>query len=70
MNCRQKLIKFLDDTARLKLVDPREFSLDSPEALCFFTNIYHTLLLHARLVLSPPGSQVMGGGSDRKGGRE
>jgi hypothetical protein len=36
-------------------------NLDSPEALCFFANVYHTLLLHARLVLSPPGSQVNDG---------
>ena len=56
---REKIISFLDDTVRLKLVDlQHDIDLNSPEALCFFINIYHTLLIHARLVLSPPSTQV------------
>lgn len=42
---------------RLKRVDLRLLDLESSEALCFFVNIYHTLLMHARLVLSPPTQQ-------------
>lgn len=57
---REKIISFLDDTVRLKLIDlQNDIDLNSPEALCFFINIYHTLLIHARLVLSPPSTQVL-----------
>mmetsp|Transcript_2996 Transcript_2996/g.4552 ORF Transcript_2996/g.4552 Transcript_2996/m.4552 type:complete len:1659 (+) Transcript_2996:117-5093(+) len=55
---REKIISFLDETVRLKLINIQEdIDLNSPEALCFFINIYHTLLIHARLVLSPPSTQ-------------
>jgi hypothetical protein len=33
------------------------FDLGTAEALCFFTNLYHTLLLHARMVLGLPTAQ-------------
>lgn len=61
---RDLVIKFLDETVELKQINlQRDVVFSSPEALCFFTNIYHTLLMHARLVLGPPGIQVGGGGN-------
>jgi hypothetical protein len=56
---REKIISFLDETVRLKLLSLQDLDLSSPEALCFFVNIYHTLLIHARLVLNPPSTQVL-----------
>jgi hypothetical protein len=49
---------FLDDVAGLKLIDLTKIDYNSPEALCFFGNLYHTLLLHARLVLGIPVDEV------------
>jgi len=55
---REAIINFLDETVKLKLINlQKDVNFSSPEALCFFTNIYHTLLMHARLVLGPPGNQ-------------
>lgn len=57
---REMVIKFLDETVKLKKINlQKDVNFSSPEALCFFTNIYHTLLMHARLVLGPPNNQVM-----------
>lgn len=57
--CREKIISFLDETVRLKLINLQDdIDLSSVEAVCFFVNIYHTLLIHARLVLNPPSTQV------------
>jgi hypothetical protein len=49
-----KLSTFLDDVSILKLVDLTSIDYSSREAVCFFGNIYHALLLHARLVLGSP----------------
>mmetsp|Transcript_19758 Transcript_19758/g.36793 ORF Transcript_19758/g.36793 Transcript_19758/m.36793 type:complete len:1713 (-) Transcript_19758:223-5361(-) len=55
---REMIIKFLDETVKLKQINlQKDIKFSSPEALCFFTNIYHTLLMHARLVLGPPSQQ-------------
>jgi hypothetical protein len=56
---REKIISFLDETVALKKIDlQHDIDLSSREALCFFVNIYHTLIVHARLVLGPPSYQV------------
>ena len=56
---REMIIKFLDETVKLKQINlQKDINFSSPEALCFFANIYHTLLMHARLVLGPPNQQV------------
>jgi hypothetical protein len=56
---RELIIKFLDETVKLKQINlQKDINFSSPEALCFFTNIYHTLLMHARLVLGSPNQQV------------
>jgi hypothetical protein len=54
----ERLISFLDDTGALKLVDLAKIDYSSAEALCFFINVFHTLLLHARLVLGCPNEEV------------
>lgn len=53
-----RLVSFLDDVAVLKLIDLIKIDYSSKEAICFFVNIYHTLLLHARLVLGIPNDEV------------
>ena len=48
------LLSFLDAVCELDRVDLSLMDLSSPEALCFFSNVYHTMLVHARLLLRPP----------------
>ena len=55
---RDDLVAFFDDTCRLADVDlttSRDFPV---HALCFFLNIYHTLLIHGRLLFGAPDEQV------------
>jgi len=52
-----KLATFLNDIVYLKTLDMSKINLQSPEALCFFVNIYHTLLIHSRLLFKPPNKQ-------------
>jgi hypothetical protein len=40
------------------LVNLATIDLASKEALCFFSNVYHALLLHARTVLRLPSKSV------------
>lgn len=54
---RTMLSSFLMEVCQLKHVNLSGIDLKSREALCFFINIYHTLLLHARLVLGRPQKQ-------------
>jgi hypothetical protein len=49
-----QLTSFLDNTVDLKQINLDDIDFDSTQALCFFVNIYHVLLLHARLVLETP----------------
>ncbi|CAM9361839.1 unnamed protein product, partial [Phaeothamnion confervicola] len=49
----RQLTAFLDLASALKAVEPEALSPASDEALCFWTNIYHTLVRHAALVLGP-----------------
>jgi hypothetical protein len=51
---REQLMGFLDEVCALKSIDLSYMDTKSPEALCFFVNIYYTLLVHARLVLKSP----------------
>lgn len=53
-----RLMSFLDDIGALKLIDLLKIDYSSKEAVCFFCNIYHALLLHARLVLGSPNEEV------------
>lgn len=55
---RALLNVFLVDICELKYVDLSSLDFKSVPVLCFFINIYHTLLLHARLVLGRPNKQV------------
>jgi len=55
---RTMLSSFLMEVCQLKHVNLSDIDLKSKDALCFFINIYHTLLLHARLVLGRPNKQV------------
>lgn len=55
-----QLMAFLDNTSALKHVDLAAIDLGKPEAMCFFVNIYHTLLQHGRLILGPPTPQNWG----------
>eukprot|EP00013_Stygamoeba_regulata_P017219 CAMPEP_0177680652 /NCGR_PEP_ID=MMETSP0447-20121125/30289_1 /TAXON_ID=0 /ORGANISM="Stygamoeba regulata, Strain BSH-02190019" /LENGTH=1306 /DNA_ID=CAMNT_0019190001 /DNA_START=99 /DNA_END=4019 /DNA_ORIENTATION=- len=48
--------EFLDATSQLKIV--KISNLNGEEALAFFINIYHVLLLHGFLVLGPPDTAV------------
>lgn len=48
----QTLIDFLNSAAALKDVDVH--GLDEKERLAFFLNLYHTMIMHAFLVLGPP----------------
>jgi len=52
-----KLATFLNDIVYLKTLDISKINLQSPEALCFFVNIYHTLLIHCRILFKPPNKQ-------------
>ena len=54
---RDQLVTFLDDTSALKHIRLASVDLGKPEGLCFFINIYHTLLQHGRLILGQPTSQ-------------
>jgi hypothetical protein len=49
-----KLTIFFDELVKLKTIDIKSFDLKSPETICFFINIYHTLYMHARLVIGTP----------------
>lgn len=49
-----KLTAFFDELVKLKTIDINSFDLKSPETICFFINIYHTLYMHARLVIGTP----------------
>eukprot|EP00607_Mallomonas_marina_P002075 CAMPEP_0182433928 /NCGR_PEP_ID=MMETSP1167-20130531/66493_1 /TAXON_ID=2988 /ORGANISM="Mallomonas Sp, Strain CCMP3275" /LENGTH=270 /DNA_ID=CAMNT_0024623203 /DNA_START=86 /DNA_END=895 /DNA_ORIENTATION=- len=51
---RENLMMFLNGVSALSLLDLSAIDLSSIEAVCFFCNIFHTLLMHARLLLSPP----------------
>ena len=55
-----RLLSFLDNVGALKLIELVRIDFSSREAVCFFMNIYHTLLLHARLVLGIPTEEVSG----------
>jgi len=50
------LMTFLDKTTFLKHLSLDALVLESKDALCFFVNLYHTLLKHAILILGAPGS--------------
>ena len=50
----EKICKFLNKVTLLKSINLQEINLQSIEGVCFFANIFHTLLLHARLVHTPP----------------
>ena len=50
----ERLTSFFDELAMLKTIDIKSFDLKSPEVICFFANIYHTLYMHARLVVGTP----------------
>ena len=52
-----KLSIFLNEIVYLKTIDISRINLQSPEALCFFVNIYHTLLIHSRILFKPPNKQ-------------
>ena len=54
----EKVLKFLNKVALLKSINLQEINLQSIDGICFFSNIFHTLLLHARLVHTPPGKSV------------
>jgi hypothetical protein len=47
---------FLDCAASLKDADAH--SLDEQQRLAFFLNVYHVVIMHAYIVLSPPGSSL------------
>ena len=57
-NDRSQLLSFLDEVSLLRLVNLGAIDRSSKEALCFFSNVYHTLLLHARTVLRLPSKSV------------
>ena len=44
----------MDEVSLLRAVNLGSIDRNSKEALCFFCNVYHTLLLHARTVLRLP----------------
>eukprot|EP01041_Mallomonas_annulata_P003245 gene3245-6422_t len=50
----QSLIFFLNETVSLHRIDLSAIDYSSVSAVCFFVNIFHTLLLHARLLLNIP----------------
>jgi len=50
----RSMIAFLDSAAALKDVDV--YCLDERARLAFFLNLYHTMIMHAFLVLGPPDS--------------
>jgi len=53
-----QLTSFLDNTVDLKQVNLDDIDFDSNQALCFFVNVYHVLLLHSRLVLETPNKST------------
>ncbi len=53
----EKLAQYLDYVSLLKCVNLHTVDRFSDEALCFFLNIYHSLLQHALLLLGPPSSK-------------
>ena len=55
---RNLLNCFLMEICELKSVNLQDVDFRSTDTLCFFVNIYHTLLLHARLILGRPSKQV------------
>ncbi len=54
----EKVLKFLNKVTLLKSINLQEINLQSIDGICFFSNIFHTLLLHARLVHTPPSKSV------------
>ena len=56
--CRSLLNSFLMEVCELKNIKLGDIDYKSTEALCFFINIYHTLLLHARLIIGRPNKTV------------
>jgi hypothetical protein len=59
LSLRDKITAFLDETVFLKYINLHaDINFSSNEAFCFFVNIYHTLLVHARLILNPPTAKV------------
>jgi hypothetical protein len=48
----------LDEILVLRTIDLSSLDISSVEALCFFVNVYHTLLQHARIVLGAPDKKV------------
>lgn len=55
---RNLLNCFLMEICELKAVKLQDVDFRSTDTLCFFVNIYHTLLLHARLILGRPTKHV------------
>jgi hypothetical protein len=47
-------IEYLNEVGKLKLVNLSKLPCDSVEALCFFVNIYHALLMHSQLAVGRP----------------
>ena len=56
-----QLTSFLDNTVDLKQINLDDIDFGSNEALCFFVNVYHVLLLHSRLVLEMPNKATWAG---------
>lgn len=53
---RATQVHFLDLASTFREVDLSSLDLESPEALCFFANLYHLVVRHMLLVLGPPSS--------------
>jgi len=53
----ERLAAFLDLCAGFQLISLQQLDPTSGETLCFFLNIYHTLIQHALLLLGPPSSR-------------
>ncbi|CAM9260235.1 unnamed protein product [Hapterophycus canaliculatus] len=52
----KQLVPFLDLTSTFRTVNLRSLDLNSEEALCFFANLYHLMVMHMLLVLGPTSS--------------
>ena len=50
----ENLVVFLDTTSCLRSINLPDMDLGGETAVCFFVNIYHSLLQHALLLLGPP----------------
>lgn len=50
----ENLVAFLDSTSCLRSLKMPDIDLASETAVCFFVNVYHSLLQHALLLLGPP----------------